>query len=252
MNNYDEIKKLYDNNSIYNNEFTDYSDDFSFWIYWINKIKPKSILEIGIGNGRLIKLLANLVLVYDGLDISKNIIDDFLFKNNWYKGTIFNQDMKNIEIGKTYDLIMLPFNTFCYLYTISDFEHFFSGIKRISNDNSLIAIDVINPNINDIADQNEYKLCNQFFIEGKKCKLYERHHYDYNTQIINYEKKYVFPDGKTIKFNLPVRIFFHQELLNLFNLFGYEIVNVIGDYNNEKYSSDSRKQIIFIRRSDKR
>ena len=57
MNNYDEIKNIYDNNFIYNNEFSNYDDDFSFWTYWIKKIKPAKVLEIGIGNGRLIKLL---------------------------------------------------------------------------------------------------------------------------------------------------------------------------------------------------
>lgn len=30
MNNYDEIKKLYDNSVIYNNEFINYDDDFLF------------------------------------------------------------------------------------------------------------------------------------------------------------------------------------------------------------------------------
>lgn len=252
MNNYDEIKKLYDNNIIYSNEFTNYDDDFSFWTYWINKIKPKNVLEIGIGNGRLIKLLANSVLSYDGLDVSKNIIDDFISKNSWYKGNLFNQDMKNIKINKTYDLIILPFNTFCYLYTLDDLKHFFSGIKKISNDNSIIVIDLINPNINDIIDQTKYKLCSRFSINNKMCKLYEKHNYDYSTQIINYRKKYVFSNGGIVKLNLPVRVFFHQELLNLLNSFGYEIVNMLGDYNNENYSFNSRKQIAFIRRSEEK
>ena len=82
MNNYDEIKNIYDNNFIYNNEFANYEDDFSFWIHWIKKIKPARVLEIGIGNGRLIKLLSNTVLQYDGLDISQNIINKFIEKNS--------------------------------------------------------------------------------------------------------------------------------------------------------------------------
>ena len=47
---------------------------FLFWIHWIKKIKPARVLEIGIGNGRLIKLLSNTVSQYDGLDISQNIM----------------------------------------------------------------------------------------------------------------------------------------------------------------------------------
>ena len=241
MNNYDEIKKLYDNNIIYNNEFLNYEDDFSFWLYWINKLNPKKVLEIGIGNGRLIKLLSNLVSNYDGLDISKSIINDFLQENKWYRGNLFNQDMKHINIDAVYDLIILPFNTFCYLYTLEDFKNFFEGIRRISNNNTIIIIDVINPKTNDMFEQKKYKMCSQFAINGEVCKLYEKHHYYYDKQIINYVKKYVFSNNKSLKFNLPVRIFFHQELLNLVNLFDFEIVSVLGDYNNEPYNFESRK-----------
>ena len=225
----------------------------SFWTYWIKKINPKKVLEIGIGNGRLIKLLSNTVLQYDGLDISKNIIHDFLKNNSWYKGNLFNQDMKNINLNTIYDLIILPFNTFCYLYTLDDLKLFFTGIKKISNDNTIIVIDIINPKINDIVDHKKYKLCGCLTINNNMCKLYEKHHYDYATQVVNYSKKYVLPNGIIKKFNLPVRIFFHQELINLFNLFDFEIINMLGDYNNENYNFDSRKQIVFIKkRSDKK
>lgn len=117
------------------------------------KIKPAKVLEIGIGNGRLIKLLSNTVLQYDGLDISQNIINNFIEKNSWYKGILFNQDMKDINIDTIYDLIILPFNTFCYLYTLDDLKRFFTGIKKISNSNTIIIIDIINPNIDDMSEQ---------------------------------------------------------------------------------------------------
>ena len=115
MNYYNEIKKLYDNSVLYNNEFINYDDDFTFWTYWIKKLKPKKVLEIGIGNGRLIKLISDLVPVYDGVDFSENIINDFKQNNKWFKGKLFHQDMKDINIKDTYDLIILPFNTFLVL-----------------------------------------------------------------------------------------------------------------------------------------
>lgn len=58
-------------------------------------------------NGRLIKLLSNTVSQYDGLDISQNIINKFIEKNSWYKGNLFNQDMKDININTIYDLMVL-------------------------------------------------------------------------------------------------------------------------------------------------
>ena len=79
-------------------------------------------------------------------------------------------------------------------------------------------------------------------------KLYEKHNYNCATQTVNYSKKYILSNGIIKKFNLPVRIFFHQELINLFNLFNFKIINMLGDYNNESYNFDSRKQIIFVKK----
>jgi len=247
MDYYNEIKKIYDNSFLYNNEFSDYDDDFTFWTYWIKKIKPKKVLEIGIGNGRLVKLLSRLVPVYDGVDFSENIIKDFRIGNDWFKGKLFWQDMKNIHIDNVYDLIIVPFNTFSYLYTFEDLFNFFNSIKKISNKNTVIIIDIINPSILDLKSSKRFKLCNEFLLDNKLCKLYEKHYYNGMDQTVNYFKKYVIPNNENIVLNLPVRIFFHQELLNLVRLFGFDTIRVCGDYNNEIYSCDSRKQILFLK-----
>ncbi len=247
MNEYDEIKKLYDNYELYNNEFANYEDDFSFWKYWIKKIKPNNVLEIGIGNGRLIKLLSPMVNRYDGVEFSKKIIDDFKKKNKKYNGIIYNQDMKNININNIYDLIIIPFNTFVYLYNLNDILNFFQGIKSISNEKTIIIIDIFNPSLDDLKDVNKYKLCGQFDIDKDNYKLYEKHHYNPLNQIIIYYKKYV-NNGKKIELSLPVRVFFHQEIMNIIKLNGFDTINELGDYNNEEYSCNSRKQILFLKK----
>ena len=47
---------------------------------------------------------------------------------------------------------------------------------------------------------------------------------------------------------LPNRIFFHQELMTIFEAYGFEIVDLYGDYNLEKFDKGSRKQIFTLRR----
>lgn len=247
MNNYEEIKKLYDESYLYIDEFKQYDDDFTFWEYWVNKLKPKTILEIGIGNGRLIKLLSIKVEEYDAIDISKNLIDDFNKKNIIKNVHIYNQDMKNININKKYDLIIIPFNTFSYLYTLDDLIKLFNGLTQISNKNTNIIFDIINPKIDDLRNQNNYKLCNTFLIGEEQYKLYEKHTYKIKEQVIVYSKKYI-NKNKKIKLNLPVRVFFPQEIDNLINNLNYRILYKIGDYNNELYDSNSRKQIFIISR----
>jgi len=247
MNVYDDIKKLYDESNIYNNEFAGYEDDFSFWNYWIKKIKPKRILEVGIGNGRLIKLLSSHVFQYDGLEISKNIIKDFIEKNPNYSGKIYNQDMKNINIDCIYDLILVPFNTFSYLYTLNDIRNFFNGIKKISDNNTIVVIDIFNPTLDDLNSSIKYKLCGTFNVNEEKYDLYEKHFYDSVNQIITYVKKYVSTNNEVV-FDLPVRVFFPQEFLNLCELNGFYIEKLLGDYNNDEFSENSRKQILFLKK----
>lgn len=247
MNVYDDIKCLYNESELYNNEFSNYKDDFSFWKYWIANLSPDSVLEIGIGNGRLVNLLSPLVNRYDGLEFSENIINDFNKKYPKFTGTIYNQDMKKIYINHTYDLIILPFNTFVYLYTLSDIFDFFEGIKRISHQDTLIIIDIFNPTLNDLKDSITYRLCETFKFKKRDCQLYEKHHYDSSKQIIFYQKKYIY-DNKKIELNLPVRVFFHQEILNLISMNGFRLIKELGDYNNEKFTSQSRKQILLLKK----
>lgn len=247
MNMYDELNKLYSESKLYNNEFADYEDDFSFWQYWVKELKPKNILEIGIGNGRLTNLLSPLVSCYDGIELSENIIYDFNQKYPNFKGKIYNQDMRKIDINNAYDLIIIPFNTFVYLYSIKDIADFFKSLKKVSNDKTIIIIDIFNPSLDDLKDVKEYKLCNSFKSDKNRYLLYEKHSYNPVSQIISYQKKYCF-DNKELEFSLPVRVFFHQEFLNLILMNGFEIVQKLGDYNNEEFSNNSRKQIIFIKR----
>lgn len=244
---YDQVKEVYDNSNLYNNEFANYDDDFTFWEYWIKKISPSCVLEIGIGNGRLLKLLSPMVKEYDGLELSKGIINNLNLDSINFRGNIYNQDMKKINIKKKYDLIILPFNTFVYLYSLDDIVNFFNGIDKISHENTIVIIDIFNPGTDDLIDIKKYRLCNIFNIEGRFYKLYEKHSYDADKQIITYYKKYV-NNKKSMELCLPVRVFFHQELLNLIKCNGFDVINNFGDYNNEKYTSGSRKQIIFLKK----
>lgn len=243
---YDDINKIYDDCIFYNNEFINYDDDFSFWKYWIDYIKPEKVLEIGIGNGRLINLLSSSVKQYDAIEISKNIINEFYKNYSISNGSIFNQDMKNINLKCKYDLIVIPFNTFSYLYTLSDLELFFNGLKSISNEKTIIIIDIINPSVNDISDQDDFMLCRKLEINKNEYELYEKHAYDSKKQIITYIKKYI-NKNETKIFRLPVRIFYPQEIINLVSLFGFNVKTVFGDYNNEDFNNNSRKQILFLK-----
>ena len=242
------IKDLYFNPTLYINEFQNYKDDIYFWPKIIDKYKAKKVLEIGIGNGRLIKLLHDKVQEYDGIDFSKEIIDYCKEKYNYKNVKLYNKDFKYFSTDKSYDLIILPFNVINNFYNKNDISICLKNLKKLCNKNTKIVIDTINPTINDILDSNEYQKTNSFNVGTKKIELYECKKFDIINSTCIYNKRYI-SNGEIIKeWILPNRIFFHQELLNIFKAYEFEIDELYGDYNLEKFNKRSRKQIFIIRR----
>ncbi len=242
------IKELYSEPELYINEFKDYKDDIHFWSKIVDKYKPSSILEVGIGNGRLIELLHDKVKEYHGLDFSKKIIDYCREKFNYSNVSLYNKDFKKFSSNKTYDLIIFPFNVINNFYSKDDIKKCFNNLKKICNKNTRIVVDTINPTINDLLDSKGYIKTNEFKIGNKTIELFEDKKFDIINLTCIYKKKYT-SGGELIKeYTLPNRIFFHQELMTLIDAYGFEVEELYGDYSLEKFDKTSRKQIFVIRR----
>lgn len=252
MNKYKEIEILYNNPNLYNVEFKEYKDDIYFWPQILKDYNPKTLIEIGCGTGRVAKLVAPLVKKYTGLDFSKEFIKYFkennksiIMKNNI---NLVNQDMKAIHINYKYDMIILPFNVFVYLYTNEDVKRFFSGIEKISKKNTIVIIDLANNHDDDLLNI-DYRLCNEFIDNNNIIKLYEKHYYDVENKIINYTKKYIWSnEEKELILNLPVKIYTVDDFVDFSIKYNYQIEKIYGDYDKSEYSSKSRKQIIILRK----
>lgn len=104
------IQHIYKNPKLYIYEFKNYKDDIYFWLKIINSYRPKTILEIEIGNGRIINLLHGMVKEYDGIDFSVGVINYCKRKFNYNNVHLYHQDLKKCKLNKTYDLIILPYN----------------------------------------------------------------------------------------------------------------------------------------------
>lgn len=242
------IKGLYDNPELYINEFMNYKDDIYFWQALIEKIKPQKLLEVGIGNGRLIKLFHDKVNQYDGVDFSQKLID-YCKQNFKYDNVrLYHQDFKKCSLEDKYDLIILPFNVINNFYTIQDLSCAFSSISALCHENTLVVIDTVNPKIEDLSNSNGFIKTNEFLLKGKPIIVYESRTLDIFNLTCLYTKRYMMDDKVIEESILPSRIFFHSELFLLLDYYGFQVVDKYGDYNFEQLSENSRKQIMCIRR----
>ena len=253
MNKYQKVEELYNNPYLYDIEFKEYHDDIYFWPQMIRDYNPKSLIEIGCGTGRVAKLVAPLVKKYTGLDFSKEFINYFKENNreiiSQYNVELINQDMKKMNIDYKYDMVILPFNVFVYLYTSKDIKDFFIGIEKIIKKNTIIIVDLTNNHEEDFT-KTDYRLCNELINNDKeKIQLYEKHSYDIENQIINYSKKYIWKDSnKKVVLDLPVKVYTVEDFVNISIEYNYSIEKIYGDYDKSEYSASSRKQIIVLRK----
>lgn len=253
MDKYQEVQRLYDNPYLYEIEFKDYHDDMYFWPQIVQGYNSKNLLEIGCGIGRVAKLVAPVVEKYTGLDFSKEFIDYFKEKEkkfiSQYNISLINQDMKKIHINEKYDMIILPFNVFVYLYTDEDIKNFFLGLEKVCSKNTIIIIDLANNQEEDFININ-YRLCNEINdLNNRKIKLYEKHTYDEDNKIIYYSKKYISDDEKQeVILNLPVKVYTVDDFVRFAKQYNYKFEIVYGDYDKSDYSKNSRKQIIVLKK----
>ncbi len=251
MNYVEEIKRVYSYIEIYESEFSDYKDDIYFWSNIVKEYKPKVLLEVGIGFGRIIDLLYDKVEEYIGIDISKEVIEYCNKKYNHSNIHLYNKDIRKSSINKKVDMIILPFNVINNFYTKEDFNKLFKNLKKMSHSNTVIIIDTFNPNNEYLKKSKKYKVTHDFKLNGKTINVWEKHEYDSINKTNIYHKKFEENGNILVEYILPNRIIFPDELRNIIKTNGFEIITEYGDYNKEEMKEESRKYIVVFRRREK-
>jgi ubiquinone/menaquinone biosynthesis C-methylase UbiE len=133
---YKKFAEVYD--LIMDNKF--YSDYYTFIVELIKKLnfKPKNILELACGTGKLAKIFLSRGYNIEGLDLSDEMLKIAKSKGlKVYKGNIINFRLRN-----KYDLIVCAFDSLNYIQKKSDLQKCFNSVNRHLNQNGLFIFDM--------------------------------------------------------------------------------------------------------------
>ncbi len=94
------------------------------------------VLEYGVGNGRVALAIAQAGVHVEGVDLSRAMLDDLAVRLQKLPGPVRERvrfhhgDMRTLELGRRFALVIAPFNAVLHLYERDDFEDFFSRVRE--------------------------------------------------------------------------------------------------------------------------
>ena len=133
--NYQKIARFYDD--ILGNRHT-VANRIEYLIDLYKK-DTKSILEIACGTGQVLDLLKEK---YDitGIDISNEMLAEA--KKKLPGASLLKQDMRTMELGKKYDVVVSVFDSIIHLLKLEDWEKTFKSVANHLKKGGLFILDV--------------------------------------------------------------------------------------------------------------
>lgn len=219
--------------------------------FYLDEIKNTkgSVLEAGVGTGRIFLPALNSGADIYGIDYSENMLN--ILKNKLpekQQTRLFNGDIRNFRIGKKFNLIISPFRVFQHLVTIDDqlkalncmYEHLEPGGRLI--------FDVFNPDlsrmVNPVSDFLEF---DGDYEPGKNLKRYSTVDYKYSEQVLNLSFRFEWEENGSVhkdSFSTPLRYYFRYELENLIARTPFKLENIYGGFDKQEFNDKSNEQIV--------
>jgi SAM-dependent methyltransferase len=242
---------IYDAN-IYDGMNTDLAD-LQFFKSWLPKNKDAHILELCCGTGRLTLPIAKDGYDICGVDYTSTMLDQARAKASEEGLTVefIEADIRNLDLNKKYDLILIPINSIHHLYTNEDLFKAFKVVKNHLKKDGLFLLDGYNPNIQFIVEgEKKQKQIAAFTTsDGRDVRIKEEMRYENSTQINRIEWHYYINGEFDSIQNLDMRMFFPQELDAYLENSGFHIRHKFGGFKEEAFQDDSVKQIFVCQQA---
>jgi SAM-dependent methyltransferase len=143
--NFDEWAHYYD--IIYKSKYKDLKD-YGFYESLMSDVDGK-ILEVACGSGRIYLEALDDGYSVEGIDISEDMLEILRKRaeNRNLEPTVYNQDIKNLDVDSTYELIYFPFSAMCHIRSVSGQTDAFQNIYEHLDSGGRFAFDAPAPSL---------------------------------------------------------------------------------------------------------
>ncbi len=223
--------------------------------FYLRKIAAANgpVLEIGAGTGRIfVDALKRGADIY-GLDNSPRMLDILRAKiGPADQARLFLQDVRELNLGRRFDLIIAPFRVFSHLLAVDDQMAALDRVFHHLNEGGLFIFDAYVPNpkmlyegLDNLADfEGEY-------TPGKKLARVVSMKADLVNQLSDVSMKFIWQEGEAEVervFKFRMRFFFRFELEHLIHRSELKLVTIHGDFDETALHSESKEFIVVCQK----
>ena len=218
------------------------------------------VLELGCGTGRVLIPIARLGKKITGIDSSPRMLDQCKARLASEPAavreaaTVEAGDMRNLDLGRTFSLVTIPFRPFQHLISIADQIATLHTAHRHLEPDGRLVFDVFNPDPRYFVDKHrdqeredtpETPLPNgrSFRRTGRVTAVYIAEQYS-EVELIYYVRN---GDGNPERLvqAFPMRWFWRHEMEHLLARCGFRIEAVFGDFDRSPLT-DASPEMIFV------
>jgi SAM-dependent methyltransferase len=236
----------------YDLQHRDFTEDVPFYLDQARSCGDP-VLELACGTGRIAIPLAAAGFDVTGLDLSPSMLRTARRKAEEGRVGVrwVEADCRRFDLGRTFNLILFPFNSMAHLHDLESIEASLGAVRRHLDPAGRFILDHFNPRL-DILIRNpseRYPVAEYDDPDGRgKVVITENNIYDGAAQINHIRWYYRINGGKESIRSLDLRIYYPRELDALLKYNGFEIESKMGDVNGEPFTSKSPRQLVICRR----
>jgi len=230
--------------------------DIEFYRECIEKYGDPT-LELACGTGRVTIPLAKEGVDITGLDISETMLKRAREKAKEMEIDLelIKGDMRNFSLDRSFNTILLPFNTMQRLIELKEYESLFSKVRQHLSKEGRFIFEIFNPDFDIIVDalnedseeESEVIDYENPYGEGK-VQITEETDYDPTDHILDLHWYYYIDDELEAVKDWNIRILFPKEIDAILRYNGFEVEKKYGDHDRSEFSTDSNTQIIVCKK----
>lgn len=249
----EEIGVLYDSVTLYRTR-----PDVDFYVEEAHATNG-AVLELGCGTGRVLIPAARLGKEITGVDSSARMLAqcratlDQEPPNVRDRVTLVRMDMRELDIGSRFSLVMIPFRPFQHLTAVSDQIATLQGIHRHLEPGGRLVFDVFNPNVKYLLEDRTAEREDTAEVELPDARTFRRtgrvaavHIVDQYSEVeLIYYVRGADGTEQRLVHGFLMRWFWRYELEHLLARCGFRTKAVFGDYNRSPLT-DASPDMIFV------